>query len=260
MAPENPETPRTPASSGRPSPAPAPHFRPSILFTLLGNATLVVATLVVGLIATVVGWIPPRGTWMFMSARVWSRLLLVSGGIRLCSRFEQPLEKRRGYVFMANHQSMIDIPALIAEVPGEVRFLAKKGLFKVPIFGWALKAGGFIPVDRGNKQAAAQIYQTAKKTLDSGRSILLFPEQTRSRSGELLPFKRGGAVIALETGHAIVPVGLVGTRSARPVGSFRINPGTVEVRYGTPIEVEGRSREDWPELLDEVRREIERLI
>ena len=227
--------------------------------TILGNAGLVLATLVLGSIASLVGWLPPRGTWMYRCAKVWSRLLLSSAGVSLTSTFETPLESGRGYIFMSNHQSMYDVPVLISGMPGEVRFLTKKSLFRIPIFGWALSAGGFIPVDRGNRAAAAETYQAAIDCLSSGRSILIFPEQTRSPDGRLLPFKKGGSVMALQTGHAIVPVGLRGTGRVRRKKSFLIQPVPVAVHYGTPIDVSGRSIDDRDEITAEVRAEVARL-
>lgn len=255
--------PRDPSPGHRRPVVPAESARPSRLavafFTVLGNSTLAVATVVLGVAATITGWLPPRGRWMYLCARIWSHLYLWGSGVRLRSRFEAPLDPRRGYVFMANHQSMYDIPALIAGMPGEVRFMAKKGLFKIPVFGWALSAGGFIPVDRGNRKAAVETYQAAIASLRRGKSILIFPEQTRSVDGLLLPFKRGGVVIALETGFPIVPVGIRGTRDVRPKGSLKIVPGEVTVDYGRPIEVAGMGLEHRPELLARVRSEVGRL-
>lgn len=227
--------------------------------TVWGNLVLVLSTIVLGTVASIAGWLPPRGVWMYRCARLWSRLLLSSSGVRLTSTFEVPLEKQRGYIFMANHQSMYDVPVLIAGLPGEVRFLTKKSLFKIPIFGWALSAGGFVPVDRGNRAAAAETYEAAIACLSGGRSLLIFPEQTRSPDGELLPFKRGGSVMALQTGHAIVPVGIRGTGRVRPKKSWRIHPVPVSVRYGKPIEVAGRSLDERDELTAEVRAEVARL-
>ncbi|MCG8459057.1 MAG: 1-acyl-sn-glycerol-3-phosphate acyltransferase [Holophagales bacterium] len=232
----------------------------STFYTVLGNAVLVLATAVFGPLASVFGWLPPRGRWMYLCARLWSRVYLWGSGVRLRSVFEEPLDSRCGYIFMANHQSMYDIPALIAGMPGEVRFLAKKSLFKIPVFGWALSAGGFVPVDRGNRQAASETYQRATRILESGRSILIFPEETRSADGRLLPFKRGGAVLAAKTGFPIVPVGIRGTRDVRPKGSLLVHPGPVVVRYGKPIEVEGHDAGTRDAALTRVRSAIEGLI
>ena len=123
-----------------------------------------------------------------------------------------------------------------------------------------MSAGGFIPVDRGNRKAAAETYRIAVEHIDAGRSILIFPEQTRSPDGHLLPFKRGGVVIAQQTGAPIVPVAIVGTRHIRPKGSSLIIPGPVEVRYGAPFELQQSSDGRQTEQVAQVRSEVERLL
>lgn len=237
--------------------------RGSILRTVLANILVMLATIVLGGIASVVGWLPPRGNWMYKVAQIWSRWTLWCSGVRLNVRFEEPLDPRLGYVYMANHQSMYDIPALIASMPGQVRFMAKKSLFRLPFFGWALTAGGFIPVDRGNRKAAAETYRIAVDYIQNGTSILIFPEQTRSPDGNLLPFKRGGVVIAQQTGATIVPVGIRGTRDIRPKGSSAIVPGEVEVLYGKPMTLPEEDAEagiDQAHLVALTRTEVERLL
>lgn len=231
-----------------------------ILRTVVGTSVVVADTLILGLFASIVGWLPPRGYWMYKVAQFWSRFNLLACGVALDVAFEEPLERGRGYIFMANHQSMFDIPVLIGSIPGQTRFMAKKGLFSVPIFGWALSAGGFIPVDRGNKKAAADTYRIAVEHIRQGNSILIFPEQTRSPDGKMLPFKRGGVVIAQQTGAQIVPVGIVGTREIRPKGSSMIFPGPVRVRYGRPLDLQAHAEVSQAEHVALVRSEVERLL
>ncbi len=231
-----------------------------VLRTIIGNVVVALDTVILGLLASVAGWLPPRGHWMYQLARLWSRLNLWVCGVRLEVERESPLEPGRGYIYMSNHQSMFDIPVLIGSIPGQTRFMAKKSLFKIPAFGWALSAGGFIPVDRGNRRAAAETYRIAVEHIDKGHSILIFPEQTRSPDGDLLPFKRGGVVIAQQTGAAIVPVGIRGTREIRPKGSSLVIPGSVRVRYGKPIELAELGETETAELVAKVRSEVERLL
>ena len=252
----NDVAPSSPRSSGSSA-------RGSILRTLFGNVAVMTATLVLGAVASVVGWLPPRGNWMYRVAQIWSRFTLRASGVRLRVVFEEPLDPREGYVYMANHQSMYDIPALIGSMPGQVRFMAKKSLFRLPFFGWALTAGGFIPVDRGNRRAAAETYRIAVDYIGRGTSILIFPEQTRSPDGNLLPFKRGGVVIAQQTGASIVPVGIHGTRNIRPKGSSVIVPGEVTVVYGKPMALPKTDAEAGvaqADLVAATRAEVERLV
>lgn len=228
-------------------------------WTFSGTLVLVTTTLTLGLLASVIGWLPPRGHVVYFLARVWSDLWLWSSGVQVEARYEQALEPGRGYVFMANHQSWYDIPALLVSLPGQVRFMAKKGLFQIPILGWALHAGGFIPVDRGDRSTARQSFAGAVRELHGGASVLLFPEETRSANGRLLPFKKGGFLVALRCGFPIVPIGLRGTREIRPKGSWLIQPGRVTVRYGRPIDVSTFGLRGRAALMDEVRQEIARL-
>lgn len=214
----------------------APGWLATSLATVTGNAMLIVATIVLGSLATLFGWLPPRGNVVYALGRAWSRLLLGASLVRLRHRFEVPLDPRRGYIFMANHQSMYDIPALMATTPGQGRFMAKRGLFQIPIFGWSLKAGGFIPVDRQDRSSGEQTFKVALERLQAGHSLLIFPEETRSRDGALLPFKRGGFLLALKTGFEIVPVGIRGSREARARGSNIVRPGKIVVQYGAPVD------------------------
>ncbi len=218
----------------------------TLFFSLLGNLTIVVCTLFWAVPALLLGWVPPRGTVTFWCARAWAWCLLWGCGLRV--RVERdPAIGRGHYVFMANHQSLFDIPLLLATLPGQTRFLAKRSLFRIPLFGWAIAAGGFVPVDREDKSKAREMFATAIARAQSGVSLLVFPEQTRSLDGQLLPFQRGGFLLAMKAGLPIVPVGIRGTFGVQQKRSFLIHPGTVEVRYGAPIptaEVDVRQKRD----------------
>lgn len=208
----------------------------ALVATVTGNMYLVIGTLAGSILALVVCWIPPRGRMVFRVARAWSHGVLASSGVRLSSDYAVELDPRQRYIFMANHQSLFDIPALIVAAPTETRFLAKRSLFQIPLFGWALAAGGFVSVDRRGGGRAHEGFRRALEQLRSGASILVFPEGTRSLDGRLLPFKRGGLLLALRSGLPIVPVGVRGTLEIRRRGSYRIDPGPIAVRYGRPID------------------------
>lgn len=220
---------------------------------------MLVATVVFGLLGTLFGFVPPRGRWMLLCCRLWSHCVLWASGVKVSHHFEVPLDPAKGYVFLANHQSMYDIPVILVTVPNEVRFLAKRSLFFVPFFGWALWTGGFIPVDRKNRKAAQKTFLIAERTLRQGHSIVLFPEETRSQDGQLLPFKRGGILLAQRTGFEVVPVGIEGTCLVKPKGSYHVKPGKVAVRYGPPIPPAGKGAEKQAAFGDQVRQEIARL-
>jgi len=154
------------------------------------------------------------------------------------------------YVMMSNHQSYFDIPALSMATSGKVRFIAKKELFRVPIWGPAMRAAGIISIDRQNRERAIASLRVAAETLRRGSNIWIAPEGTRSVDGKLGPLKKGGFVLALETGAPILPVAVVGTRDAWTPRTLDIRRGVkAQVIFGDPIPTSGRTR---PELMAEV--------
>ncbi|REJ79894.1 MAG: 1-acyl-sn-glycerol-3-phosphate acyltransferase [Acidobacteria bacterium] len=229
----------------------------TLLATLANNLFLFFGTAVFGCIAILTGILGPRVAGPSLATRLWARGLLLTGGIRLDVRFERPLDPDAVYVFLCNHQGLFDIPVLLWTLPERTRFLAKRSLFHIPVFGWSLKIMGFIPVDRGDRGRARESLEEAVRQLEAGTSILIFPEQTRSGDGRILPFRRGGFVIAQKAGVPLVPIGLDGTRRIRPKGSLLVRPGRVRVRYGEPIPMpRGDGARVGRELVDEVRHRI----
>ena len=231
----------------------------SAIATLTGNLYLVIGTALLSIVGLAGSWIPPRGRWMFTMMRIWANGLLAASMVRVEESADPTLEPGRSYVFLSNHQSLYDIPVLLATSPGQIRMLAKRGLFKVPLLGWALWAGDFIPVDRADRSTARQTFASAAERLREGTSVLMFPEGTRSLTDTLLPFQRGGFLLALKSGLPIVPVGIRGTRAIRQRGGLRIHPGTAVVAYGAPIETADLGLRGKRELMDEVRRQVAAL-
>jgi 1-acyl-sn-glycerol-3-phosphate acyltransferase len=231
----------------------------TVFATFTGNLYLVVGSIIFGLLSVLAGPIPPRGNAVFVIARLWSSLLLKASCLRVRVHGGADLDPRTSYVLLSNHQSLFDIPALLATVPGQARMMAKRSLFRVPIFGWAIAAGGFIPIDRGDRSTARQSFAAAVAHVRAGTSILLFPEGTRSLTGTLLPFERGGFLLAMKTGLPIVPVGIRGTRAVQHKGNWAIRPGPIEVRYGKPIDIAEYGVRRKNELIAEVRSRIAEL-
>lgn len=230
------------------------------LTTLTGNAFLGLGTLVLGLLALPVALLPRGANGVFALSKAWAWGLLAASGVQARARFDAPLDPGRGYVFLANHQSMFDIPLVIATVPVQMRFAAKRSLFKIPVFGWAIRAGGLIPVDPGgDRRQAMATLNAAQERLKGGASVLLFPEGSRSFDGLLHPFERGGFLLALKTGLAIVPVGIQGTLRVQRRGSYRIHGGPVTIHYGAPIDPMAYGVRGRLALAAEVRRRLEIL-
>lgn len=233
-----------------------PSLALTVLGTLTGNAFLVMGSLILSVFAILVSWVPPRGNWMFGVARLWSRCLLTASAVRLNATYDPALEPGKSYVFLCNHQSLFDIPVLLTTCPGQVRMMAKRSLFRIPFFGWGLAAGGFIPIDRGDRSTARQSFASALARIKAGTSILLFPEGTRSTTDTLLPFQRGGFLLAMKTGLPIVPVGIRGSRAVQPKGNWAIRPGRIEVHYGAPISAAEYGVRRKGALITEVRRQV----
>src|SRR5436305_2342935 len=177
------------ATSSRP-PASPPVWL-TVFASLTGNLFLVVGTTILSVLSILVSWIPPRGNAVFLVGRLWARALLAASCLRVDVIREAELDPRGSYVFLSNHQSLFDIPVLFATVPGQTRMMAKRSLFRIPVFGWAIATGGFIPIDRGDRSTARHSFAAAIGKLRRGTSVLLFPEGTRALADPLLPFPRG---------------------------------------------------------------------
>jgi 1-acyl-sn-glycerol-3-phosphate acyltransferase len=188
----------------------------------------------------------------FRVCRLWARAILALYGVSVRTRRLAPLDPHAPYVIMSNHRSQFDILAVVLGLDDlQLRWVAKKELTRVPIFGWALKHTGHIVIDRSDQAQAIASLRAAREKMMRGVSVVLFPEGTRSEAGQaLLPLKKGGFMLALETGVPIVPVVVRGSREILPRGSLRALPGEIEVVVGAPIPVDGASRDD---LMERVR-------
>ena len=226
--------------------------------TVAGNAFLVLGSIVFGTAAILAGLLSPSGRVPDQCARLWARGLLWCSGGKVTTSFDDELPNDQPCVFLANHQSLYDIPLLLATVPGRARFLAKRSLFLIPIFGWALRVMGFVPVDRSNRTRARESFEESVSLLGRGVSVVIFPEETRSQTGELLQFKSGGFLLAIKADAPIVPVGLRGTLDMRPRGSLLVRPGELVISYGTARRL-GSVRTK-REQVEQVRTEIDRLM
>jgi len=189
-------------------------------------------------------------------ARNWARSLLFMSGVKLRVKGLDHLDPRRAYVLTANHLSLFDILVLLAGLPIQFRWLAKKEVFAIPLMGWAMTRVGYVSIDRQNKEKAwAHLYQ-AKGKLEEGYSLMFFPEGTRSPDGEMKGFKSGAFVLALQAGVPVVPISIVGTREIMPKKSRLFHPGTVDLVVSPPIEPAGFSLERKEEYAQVVRSQI----
>lgn len=189
-------------------------------------------------------------------ARLWARVSLALAGIRVTLEGTQHLRPGAPAVYMPNHQSNLDILALQACLPGQFRWLAKKELFRIPLFGYAMRRADAIAIDRGDRERAIASMHQAARRIASGTPVMIFPEGTRSPDGRLLPFKKGGFVTAIEAQVPVVPMVIAGSHAALPKHSLRLRPGTVRVTILEPLATAGLTFNDRDRLMNQVRQAI----
>ena len=192
------------------------------------------------------------GPFQHRFARIWSRISLLLAGARLEISGTEHISAGPT-IFMSNHQGNFDIIALLNAIPIPVAWMAKKELFDIPIFGHSLKHAGYIPLDRGNGRNSLRSIVEAAETIKNGRSVIIFPEGTRSPDGNLLPFKKGGFILAAKAGVPIVPTIIEGSVAIQPPRIFSISPGTIRIRFLPTVSTTGKNP---GELMGEVQRII----
>jgi 1-acyl-sn-glycerol-3-phosphate acyltransferase len=157
-------------------------------------------------------------------------------GIRVRVEGRENVPAGQACIFMANHVSNLDPPGLIPRIPGRTAGFAKRSIFNIPVFGYCLKLGGFIPVDRtGSVTSAQEIVAAARRVIEKGIHVTTFVEGTRSKDGHLLPFKKGTFYLAMQTGAPCIPVSIYGTETLMAKGNFGIRPGTAHIMFHAPI-------------------------
>ena len=227
------------------------------MFYIAKLCVLLAVTVPLAVAIIAFGPFDPHGKRVYHINQFWTWLILRMGGISLNVRGLENLESGEQYVFMVNHQSNVDIPVLVQSLARfQLRWIAKKELLRVPFFGWAMWATKHITVDRSDPLDAVKSLERARERLDAGISIVVFPEGTRSRDGCLLPFKKGGFLLAAKTRTKIVPVTIVGSASLLPAGAWRLRPGTIEVFVDRPIMTESYRIGKLRSLTEQVRQVI----
>jgi 1-acyl-sn-glycerol-3-phosphate acyltransferase len=197
---------------------------------------------------------------LYVLGHIGVRLGLALSGIRFRVAGREHIPRGRAAVYAANHQSNVDPPVLFAAVHPRMHILYKAELQALPVLERAFRYGGFIPVDRRNKEAALRSIDAGAASIRAGNSFLIFPEGTRSRTADLLPFKKGGFIMAIKAGAPIVPVAIQGGRAAMQRGSKVIRPVTVSVRVGEPVPTAGLDLKQRDALIATVREKISELV
>ncbi len=213
----------------------------------------VLATIIMGSVAIVTSLVSKNGNIPHLVGRYWARSILWVSRVKVDVGGRAHIDSSISYVFMANHQSFFDIPVLLGHLPCQFRWLAKIELFKIPLFGYAMRGAGYISIDRSNRHAAIESLETAAQKIKDGVSVLIFPEGTRSRDGHLRPFKKGGFFLSIDSSAPIIPIVIRGTRRIMPKKTLRIQPGRVKIDIQKRIESTDYCRKTKDDLLEKVR-------
>ncbi len=215
-------------------------------------------TIVMGTLSLIASIFDRSGKLQHFCARAWARILLWSVGARVTARGLEKIAPGRTYLYVANHQSYIDIPTLFATLPVNFRILAKKSLFSVPFMGWHLRRSGHIPLDRSSSKSGLKSLYDAAERVKAGTSLIVFPEGTRSSDGAIHEFKGGSFLLATRSGVPIIPITLNGTRGILIKDSWHLHPGHVEMIVHDPIDTSAYSPKNVEDLAEKTRTIIAR--
>ncbi len=218
--------------------------------------TTTILTLVVGVPALLMGIFERSGRALYRTGCTWAWLILKVHRVRLQVAGVEKLVRTRSYVFISNHLSHLDGLAMVLALPHTLRFVAKKSLARVPVFGWAFRLARMIFIDRGDGAGAIETINRSAQDLKNGISAYFFAEGSRSESGEMRPFKKGGVLFALKAGLHIVPVTVIGSNRLLPKGALGIKSGIIRIIVGDPIDTSPYGEENRGQLLLQIQETI----
>jgi len=213
-----------------------------------------VSTALFGSLAFLVSFINEFAS--FHVGTIWAWLLCRANFMWVVVRGRRNHDRRQSYIMMCNHQSHIDVPSIYGNLGANFRWVIKMELRKIPIFGAAVDRMGHIYIDRSDREAAIASLNAVKPKMVNGKSILFFPEGTRSRDGRIQPFKKGGFVMAQDMGLPILPISISGTHRILPGKSFKLLPGIARITIHEPIDTTRYGQEDRDRLMADVRAAI----
>jgi len=213
-------------------------------------------TFLLALSAILFTLIDPTGKAYHLHARLWGRIGLLLGGAKLEVIGREKVPVDGPVIYMSNHQGNFDILALFLAIPRQFSWIAKEELFAIPVFGHSMRRAGYIPLDRSDGRRALKSIEAAAAMIRNGRSVVIFPEGTRTPDGNLLPFKRGGFLLAVKAGVPIVPFTINGSAKVNPCKRLEIYPGTITIRFAEPINTAGKSGSHRDHLMEQVKAAI----
>ena len=224
--------------------------------TIFGWLCLVVFTVVLGVCAFLTFPFDRRGNVVHLYARLWGWLILAANGITVRVRGVEHIEPTRPSIYMSNHQGTFDIFTLLAHLPVQFRWVAKAGLFRIPVLGWAMSTAGYISLDRSKRKRAYRSMKTAAQKIKEGASVVIFPEGSRSFDGALQPFMNGGFTLAIKAGIPICPITINGSWAIMPRTTLRIKKGTIRLVIERPIKTSELTMKDRKRLKQAVEQKI----
>lgn len=228
---------------------------------LIIDPLIILCTIAYGSVNLVVSLFESTGRMQVTIARAWARMLLRVSFVRLRIEGLEKIDPKGSYVFVANHLSYMDTPSILAAIPVQFRFMAKKGLFKIPFLGYHLSRAGHISVPRDNPREAVKSMTEAGRIIrERGISILIFPEGSRSANAKLQPFREGAFYIAINAGVQVVPVAISGSEKVLPFGSGTVSPDSILIRIGDPIPTAGLTVKDRGALALKLHEAVYQLL
>jgi 1-acyl-sn-glycerol-3-phosphate acyltransferase len=224
--------------------------------TIFVLSCIVVATLVLGALTFVAYLFDRKGRVGHYCAKFWGKIALVANRVKVRIEGMEHLNGKGPYIFMSNHQGAYDIFTLLAHLPYQFKWLAKKELFSIPFFGWTMAAVGYISIDRGGTRDTVEAMNEAAQKIRDGMSVVIFPEGSRSPDGSIQPFKKGGFTLAIKSKVPIVPIAISGSRDIMPKDRLTVAPGEIRMFVGHPIEIQHTSLRERESLMKKVRDTI----
>jgi 1-acyl-sn-glycerol-3-phosphate acyltransferase len=219
-------------------------------------SAIVLLTIFLGILAIAVSFFSKTGNMPHLVARFWGKCILFVSGIRVKVKGIANVDPQKPCIFMSNHQGNFDIPVLLGCLPFQFRWLAKAELFRIPLFGRAMRDCGYISIDRFNRSSAFESLKRAAETIRGGVNVMIFPEGTRSLDGKIRSFKKGGFIMTIDAGVPIMPIVIQGTYSIMPKNRLLIRPGAVVLEILEPVETCGYIRANKDALIEKVRNNI----
>ena len=228
------------------------------MITSIKLLLIVIHTFICSILAMIVSLVDRSHTLYFKLSKYFSSGVLWISGIKLEITGLENIDKNKTYVFVSNHASQYDIVVLQKTIPNRMAMIFKKELAKIPFFGWQLAMGPYVMIDRENYEKAMQSIEEAKEKMKKKNiSIVVFAEGTRSKTGDIQPFKRGAFRLATQVGYPIIPTTIVGSNKIMPKGTYKLKRGTIKVHFDKPIQSEGiNTRQEEIDLMNRVRETI----